>query len=95
CVIMDRLPFAPPDDPVHAAVVERMKRLGQNWFGDYVLPETAIRLKQGFGRLIRSKTDSGIVAILDPRLTAKGYGKTLLRSLPACQVVHSLEALSM
>ncbi|MCA9807500.1 MAG: ATP-dependent DNA helicase, partial [Cyanobacteria bacterium HKST-UBA06] len=60
CVIMDRLPFAPPDDPVHAAVVERMKRLGQNWFGDYVLPETAIRLKQGFGRLIRSKTDSGI-----------------------------------
>lgn len=92
-VIIDRIPFQAPDDPVHQAVIDRMKRQGQDWFGGYVLPEAAIRLKQGFGRLIRSRSDCGFVAILDPRMTTKGYGKKLLRSLPKVPIVRSLEQL--
>lgn len=91
CVIIDRIPFSTPDEPVHSAMIDRLKRMGQDWFNGYVLPEATIRLKQGFGRLIRSRKDTGIVAILDPRLQSKGYGKKVLRSLPNARVIHSLD----
>ncbi len=90
CVIIDKLPFPMPDEPVHSAMVDRLKRLGEDWFNGYVLPETIIRLKQGVGRLIRSKKDTGIVAILDPRVRTKGYGKKVLRSLPPARSIHHL-----
>lgn len=91
CVIIDRIPFSTPDEPVHSAMIERLKKLNQDWFNGYVLPEATIRLKQGFGRLIRSKTDKGIVAILDPRLKTKGYGSKILRSLPKAKIITSLD----
>lgn len=90
CVIIDRIPFAQPDDPIHSATVDRMKRMGIDWFNQYVLPEAVIRLKQGFGRLIRSRKDRGLVAILDPRLKSKGYGQKILRSLPSVRVIRTL-----
>ena len=74
-----------PGQPLIAARIEDVKRRGGDWFADYYLPETVIKFKQGFGRLIRSKTDRGIVVVLDPRLTFKGYRHTFLESLPACQ----------
>ncbi len=91
CVIMDKIPFSPPGDPVNQAVVDYIKARGDDWFGQYVLPQAVIKLKQGFGRLIRSGTDKGLVAILDPRIRQKGYGKIIQRSLPAVQTVSRLE----
>jgi ATP-dependent DNA helicase DinG len=90
-VIIDRIPFAAPDDPVHQATVERLKRRGEDWFSTYALSHAAIRLKQGVGRLIRRKEDRGLVALLDPRLTTKGYGKTLLNSLPPARQIRALD----
>ncbi len=90
CVIIDRIPFTAPDEPVHSAMVDRLKRLGHDWFNGYALPEATIRLKQGFGRLVRSRNDRGIVAILDPRLQNKGYGKKIINSLPSARIIHSL-----
>jgi Rad3-related DNA helicase len=81
-VVIDKLPFAPPDDPVHEARVSQMRAAGENWFGDYVLPLAIMQLKQGVGRLIRSRDDRGVIAILDSRLIAKYYGRTVLLSLP-------------
>ncbi len=66
--------------------VEAIRASGGNPFVDYQVPEAVIKLKQGFGRLIRSKTDSGIVAILDPRVRTKAYGRTFLESLPECTI---------
>ena len=91
CVIIDRIPFTTPDEPVHSAMVDRLKQMGEDWFGSYALPQATIRLKQGFGRLIRSQQDSGLVALLDPRLRTKGYGRTILKSLPATRIIHSLD----
>lgn len=91
CVIIDRLPFSVPDDPVVQAHVERLKLQGRDWFREYTLPEAIIRLKQGFGRLIRSSTDRGVVAILDNRLFTKSYGQTILRALPDCPRVRDLD----
>ncbi|MGE0200548.1 MAG: ATP-dependent DNA helicase [Candidatus Melainabacteria bacterium] len=91
CVMMDKIPFNAPNDPVHQATVDVMKARGQDWFSEYALPQAIIRLKQGFGRLIRSKSDRGVVAIFDPRMLSKGYGKTILRSLPRVPVVHRVE----
>ncbi len=93
CVIMDKIPFLPPDDPVNQATVEYLKRRGDDWFGGFVLPQATIRLKQGFGRLIRSQTDHGIVAILDPRIRTKGYGRRIKSSLPKVQIVGKLDAI--
>lgn len=90
CVIMDKIPFAPPNDPVNQAMVDYIKFKGEDWFSQYVLPQAVIKLKQGFGRLIRSGSDKGLVAILDPRLRQKGYGKIIQRSLPTSQTVHRL-----
>lgn len=91
CVIIDRLPFSVPDDPVVQAHVERLKLQGRDWFREYTLPEAIIRLKQGFGRLIRTATDRGLVAILDNRLYTKNYGHTILTALPDCPRVRDLD----
>lgn len=95
CVIIDRLPFSVPDDPVVQAHVERLKMQGKDWFREYTLPEAIIRLKQGFGRLIRTSTDRGLVAILDNRLFTKNYGATILRALPDCPRVRDLEGFEL
>jgi ATP-dependent DNA helicase DinG len=92
CVIIDKLPFASPDDPVVAARTERMKARGEDWFSDFMLPKAILTLKQGFGRLIRTRTDTGLVAILDRRLVTRGYGPTILRSLPPARRIDRLEA---
>ncbi len=81
-VIIDKLPFAPPDDPITRARVEHIRAEGGNPFGEYQLPEAALALKQGVGRLIRSERDKGVVVICDPRLVTRGYGKVFLASLP-------------
>jgi ATP-dependent DNA helicase DinG len=81
-VVIDRLPFNPPDDPVLAACIERINRAGGNAFMDYQLPRAVITLKQGAGRLIRDETDRGALVICDPRLVDKPYGKRIWRSLP-------------
>ncbi len=81
-VVIDKLPFDPPDDPVHEARVAQMKAAGENWFGTYVLPQAVLRLKQGLGRLLRTREDRGVMAILDTRLHTKGYGKMVLNALP-------------
>ncbi len=91
CVIMDKIPFSPPDDPVNQATIEYLKAQGRDWFADYVLPQATLRMKQGFGRLIRTHTDHGLVAILDPRIRTKGYGRRILRSLPDVRVIHDLD----
>jgi ATP-dependent DNA helicase DinG len=81
-VVIDKLPFAPPDDPLLAARLAHLKAQGGNPFRDYQLPQAAIALKQGAGRLIRSETDRGVLMICDPRLVDKPYGRVLWRSLP-------------
>ena len=82
CVIIDRLPFAVPSDPIVAARVRALQEDGRNAFAEYQIPEAVLALKQGFGRLIRSKTDRGILAILDNRIQRMQYGKIFLESLP-------------
>ena len=81
-VVIDRLPFQPPDDPVLAARVDALKRAGKNPFYDYQLPHAVISLKQGAGRLIRRETDRGVLMICDPRLVEKPYGRRIWQSLP-------------
>jgi ATP-dependent DNA helicase DinG len=82
CVIIDKLPFAVPSDPIVASRVRVLQEDGRNAFADYQIPEAVLALKQGFGRLIRSKTDRGILAILDNRILRMPYGKIFLESLP-------------
>ncbi len=81
-VVIDRIPFAVPDDPLTAARIDRIRDDGGDPFGEYQLPRAALSLKQGFGRLVRSRGDRGIVAILDGRVAHKAYGATLRKSLP-------------
>lgn len=87
-VIIPKLPFSVPDRPLLAARLEAIRIRGGNPFMEYQVPEAVIRLKQGFGRLIRTATDRGQVVILDPRITTKPYGRMFLKSLPPCQVVR-------
>ena len=81
-VVIDKLPFAPPDDPVLAARIEQMRKAGKNPFMDYQLPRTVISMKQGAGRLIRDENDRGVLMICDPRLVGKPYGRRVWQSLP-------------
>lgn len=81
-VVIDKLPFAPPDDPVLSARIEHLNRLGKNAFMEFQLPQAVITLKQGAGRLIRDEDDRGVLMICDPRLLSKSYGSRIWRSLP-------------
>ncbi len=92
-LILMRLPFSVPNIPPVEARIERIAASGNNPFYQYQLPEAIIRFKQGFGRLIRSKTDKGIIAVLDPRINTKSYGKFFLNSLPECTSIQSIEEL--
>lgn len=94
CVIVDKLPFASPGDPVVSARIERLRSRGQNAFGEYQVPVAVLMLKQGLGRLIRSATDRGILAVLDSRLLRKQYGRRFLESLPPARLVHDLDAVA-
>ena len=94
CVIIDKLPFAVPTDPIVAARQRYIEDTGGSSFYEYSVPQAIIALKQGLGRLIRSTTDRGVLAILDPRLRTKGYGRTFLQSLPPCRVTSRISDLA-
>ena len=89
-VIIDKLPFAPPDDPVLSARIEKINQAGRNAFMEYQLPRAAITLKQGAGRLIRDEADRGVLMICDPRLLTKAYGKKIWQSLPPMKRTRAL-----
>jgi len=89
-VVIDKLPFAPPDDPVLSARIDRLRAAGRNPFMEYQLPRAVISMKQGSGRLIRDEADRGVLMICDPRLTGKPYGKAIWRSLPPMRRTRSV-----
>ncbi len=93
CVVIDKLPFASPSDPLVAEKVERIKKQNKNAFMEYQLPSAVLALKQGLGRLIRSRSDYGILAVLDSRIIKKRYGKVFLESLPPVPVTHDIRDL--
>jgi ATP-dependent DNA helicase DinG len=90
-VIIDKLPFAPPDDPVLSARIEHLKKQGRNAFSEYQLPHAVISMKQGAGRLIRDERDHGVLMVCDPRLVEKHYGKVIWRSLPPMRRTRSAD----
>jgi ATP-dependent DNA helicase DinG len=90
CVIIDKLPFAVPSDPIIAARVKALQEDGQNAFAEYQVPKAVLSLKQGFGRLIRSRTDRGVLAILDNRIERMQYGRIFMESLPEYALTHDL-----
>jgi ATP-dependent DNA helicase DinG len=92
CVIVDRLPFAVPSDPIVAARVRALQEDGRNAFAEYQVPEAVLALKQGFGRLIRARTDRGVLAILDNRIQRMQYGKIFMESLPAYATTRDIAA---
>jgi len=85
-VIITRLPFAVPDSPLIEAKLELIQQQGGDPFREYSLPEAILKFRQGFGRLIRTTRDSGIVVVLDNRILGKNYGKAFLHALPECPV---------
>ena len=82
CVVIDKLPFPPPNDPLVEARVRRLEAEGRNAFAEYFVAEAAISLKQGAGRLIRSETDRGLLVVCDPRMATMSYGRRLFAALP-------------
>ncbi len=91
CVLIDKLPFPPPNDPLVEARVKRLEAEGRNAFSDYFVAEAAVSLKQGAGRLIRSETDRGLLVVCDPRMASMGYGRRLLDALPPMARVDTEE----
>ena len=89
-MIIDKLPFAVPSDPVVAARQRFIDQQGRSSFSEYSVPAAVIALKQGVGRLIRSASDRGVLSILDPRLVTKNYGQQFLASLPPCRITRSI-----
>ncbi len=94
CVIIDRLPFPSPRDPLVAAKVRALEARGLDGFEAYMIPAATVRLKQGFGRLIRSTTDRGVVALLDGRAASTRYGSTILSALPPATRIDHLDQLT-
>jgi ATP-dependent DNA helicase DinG len=92
CVIIDKLPFASPADPITAARIDAIRARGGEPFGEYQVPLAILTLQQGLGRLIRHRQDRGVLAVLDPRLRTKGYGRRFIASLPPAPLVHDLAA---
>jgi ATP-dependent DNA helicase DinG len=92
CVIIDKLPFASPGDPITAARIEAINGRQGDAFADFQVPLAILNLQQGLGRLIRHRTDRGVLAVLDPRLRTMGYGRRFLQSLPPAPVTHDLDA---
>ncbi len=90
CVIIDKLPFASPGDPITAARVEAITARGGSAFGDYQIPLAILALRQGLGRLLRHRQDRGVLAVLDPRLKTMAYGRRFLASLPPAPVTQDL-----
>ncbi|NUR78190.1 MAG: ATP-dependent DNA helicase, partial [Thermoleophilia bacterium] len=93
-LVIDKLPFSAPGDPLHEARCEAVERAGGDWFRDYALPTAMLQLRQGFGRLIRGHGDRGVVAILDPRLRTRPYGRAFLGALPRCPVAEDPAAVA-
>jgi ATP-dependent DNA helicase DinG len=93
-LVIDKLPFAAPSDPLVEARCERIARGGGDWFGEYAVPSAVLQLRQGFGRLIRGHADQGVVAILDPRLRTRGYGRRFLEALPPAPLVADLASVA-
>jgi ATP-dependent DNA helicase DinG len=89
-VVIDKLPFAPPDDPVLAARIEDIRSRGGNPFNELQLPQAVLQLKQGAGRLIRDEADRGVLMLCDPRLTTKPYGRRILSALPPMALTREL-----
>lgn len=92
CVVIDKLPFPPPNDPLVEARSKRLESQGRSSFSEYSVPEAAVSLKQGTGRLIRSESDVGVLVVCDPRLVQMGYGKKLIASLPVMPILRTNEA---
>jgi ATP-dependent DNA helicase DinG len=90
CVIVDKLPFASPGDPITAARIDAIRARGGDPFAEYQVPLAILALQQGLGRLIRHRRDRGVLAVLDPRLRTKGYGRRFVASLPPAPIVHDL-----
>jgi ATP-dependent DNA helicase DinG len=94
CVIVDRLPFAHPDEPVVAARIEKIRKSGEDPFHTFQVPMAVIALKQGLGRLIRTRSDRGVLCVLDVRLLTKGYGRIFRKSLHTGPLVRDPKAVS-
>jgi ATP-dependent DNA helicase DinG len=93
-VVIDKLPFPPPNDPLVEARSKRLEAQGRSPFNDYFVPEAVVALKQGAGRLIRRESDQGVLVLCDNRLVTTGYGRRLMASLPPMRQLQTPEALA-